>query len=524
MGAGSALAEDLSSSPSPSSSDTPKSETPNSAPHLEEVVVAGEYDADLPEYSLAEVQRQVREHGRLWTVYRYGVYDITEFVEQHPGGSSKISLAAGGSVEPFWRLYAFHSTHKDVPSMLEGLRVGSLCRSDADRLIAAAAEDPYAKEPPRAAEGGSLAVRSQRPYCAEPPLRPLGAQRITPVELFYVRNHLPVPAVDERSFRVYVSGPGVEPLALSVRDLRADFDSVEIEAVLQCGGNRRNEMSAVSPTRGGAWEQGAIGNALWRGARLRDVLLAMGVDETSKFKHIVVEGYDHDPEKPYAASIPLSVALSPDADVLLAYDMNGAPLTPDHGFPLRLVVPGVVGARNVKWIRHIRLSETECSGHWQRTDYKVFSSSVTLEQADYASVPAIQAMPVQSSITSPVQGAAVHAAVTSDGREVVRVHGFAWSGGGRGIARVDVSSDGGKHWVQARLARPDQPLGRVWAWTLWEADVPVHRAAPGARADLSLVCKAVDDSHNVQPESAESIWNVRGLLNNSWHRVQVHVQ
>jgi sulfite oxidase len=135
-------------------------------------------------------------------------------------------------------------------------------------------------------------------------------------------------------------------------------------------------------------------------------------------------------------------------------------------------------------------------------------------------MPAIQELPVQSAIALPKANTALP---IQDGPLAVK--GYAWSGGGRGILRVDVSPDGGNTWTNARLKGPaEQPRNKVWAWTLWEAEVelPENLRRPGSQIDL--VCRAVDSQYNIQPESAEKIWNLRGVLNNSWHRVPLTVQ
>jgi sulfite oxidase len=126
----------------------------------------------------------------------------------------------------------------------------------------------------------------------------------------------------------------------NLNDLKKKFKKSGVVAVVMCGGNRRSEMNAIKEVRGLNWSSAAVGNAVWTGVRLSDFLTAMGVkpDENS---HVVLEGYDRDPTyTPYAASIPLSKAMDPRGDVILAYEMNGKPLTRDHGFPVRCIVPG----------------------------------------------------------------------------------------------------------------------------------------------------------------------------------------
>jgi sulfite oxidase len=190
------------------------------------------------------------------------------------------------------------------------------------------------------------------------------------------------------------------------------------------------------------------------------------------------------------------------------YEMNGVDLPPEHGGPLRAVVPGHVGVRNVKWVGKIVTSAVEAEGPWQRgISYKGFSPNITsFEGVDVESIQSIQEQPVTSAIIEP------HAGDTFEPGQAIDARGFAWSGGGRGIVRVDVSADGGKTWTTAKLLDgATQPPNRAWAWTFWEAEIP---CPPGA-TEVHLCCKATDVSYNSQPENSESIWNIRGLNNNA---------
>lgn len=195
--------------------------------------------------------------------------------------------------------------------------------------------------------------------------------------------------------------------------------------------------------------------------------------------------------------------------------MNGQPLSRDHGFPLRVIVPGVAGCRSVKWLSKIIASNEESWSFWQRNDYKVFSPNVDWDNVEWDSSPAIQNLPVTSAICSPAHGS------TIDDDEVM-VKGYAWSGGGNGIIRVDVSSDNGETWHTAELKkRAGEESGRAWAWALWEAEVPVPK---GHKGELKIVAKATDESCNTQPERADAVWNLRGVACNTWATVVVNVE
>ncbi|KAH0629280.1 hypothetical protein JD844_011225 [Phrynosoma platyrhinos] len=459
----------------------------------------------FPTFTRQEVACHHSEANRVWVTYGSDVFDITDFIEQHPGGKSKILLAAGGALEPFWALYAMHN-QEHVLEILRGFKVGELSPEEPPQPTPG---DPYADEPPR---HPALRVNSLKPFNAEPPSELIAENYLTPNQLFFKRNHLPVPLVDSEDYHLYVEGPCGQTVSLSLQDLKRNFPKYEVTAALQCAGNRRGEMNALKNTNRLGWSVGAISNARWGGARLRDVLLQAGYEQSDE-GHVCFEGLDKDQTGTvYGASIPFKKAMSPEGDVLLAYEMNGEELPRDHGFPLRVVVPGVVGARSVKWLAYITVSSSESPSHWQQKDYKGFSPAVTWDTVDFSKAPSIQDMPIQSAITEPGPET-----IISPGELTVK--GYAWSGGGQKAIRVDVSLDGGKSWCEAKLTGEEQLPGRAWAWQLWQLNVSV----PTGTRELNIVCKAVDNSYNVQPDTVGPIWNILGVLNNAWHRVHVLV-
>lgn len=473
----------------------------------------------LPIISQEEVTRHRSLKDGVWVTYQGGVYDITEFVSMHPGGE-KIMMAAGGAIEPFWSLYAVHN-QEHVLEILSAYKVGELNAEDLKKQYTFKSSDPYSSDPER---HPVLRANSLKPFNAEPPPEILSDSYITPTAFFFKRNHLPVPQVDPDLYRLHVEGLPRGELTLSLEELKTRFPKHTITATLQCAGNRRSEMNKARQVKGLNWGVGAIGNATWSGAKLRDVLLAAGYgpDVAQWARHVHFEGLDKEiTGSAYGASIPINKAVSEEGDVLLAYEMNGKAIPADHGFPIRVVVPGVVGARSVKWLGKIVVSAEESSSHWQQKDYKGFSPGIDWDTVDYKSAPAIQELPVQSAITTPAEGS-----VIDRSEELLTVKGYAWSGGGREVIRVDVSLDGGKTWKVAKLKSKDKegdqtspPLGRAWPWKLWEITVPL----PPEAQELELICKAVDNSYNTQPDTFGPIWNVRGLLSNAWHRVKVKI-
>uniref|UniRef100_A0A914PIX6 sulfite oxidase n=1 Tax=Panagrolaimus davidi TaxID=227884 RepID=A0A914PIX6_9BILA len=295
---------------------------------------------DLPTFKLDEIKKHGKESGKIWVIYKHGVYDVTEFHKNHPGGD-KILLAAGGSVEPYWALYAQHKTD-EVMEILETLRIGNLDEKELDKLTQSQkkdSNDPYANDPNR---HPALKVNQETPFNAESPTSLLMDHFLTPAEIFFVRNHMPVPDINEKDHRLNVEGLSIKkPLVLSVDQLKKDFEETSVTTAIQCAGNRRSDMNKYKKVQGLMWEGTAMGNAKWTGVRLRDVLIKAGVDPNDKrIKHVHFEGADHDPEgSHYGGSIPFEKAMK--SECLIAYKMNDEIIPRDHGFPLRLIAPGI---------------------------------------------------------------------------------------------------------------------------------------------------------------------------------------
>ncbi|XP_045468977.1 sulfite oxidase-like isoform X1 [Harmonia axyridis] len=468
---------------------------------------------DLPIYSSEEVSKHVNNETRIWVTFQHGVYDITDFVHEHPGGD-QILMAAGNAVDPFWMLYSIH-LNPHVLNILEKYRIGNLDPKDNNDVVSDMS-DPFANEPTR---HPLLKPASEKPFNAEAPEYILVENFLTPNDIFYVRNHLPVPdiQVDTYALEVEIEGKS-KILTLSLDDLKK-FPKHSVTSTVMCAGNRRSEMHKVKPVKGLNWGAAALGNATWTGASLREVLEAAGLSENEidKYQHIQFEAYDTDTTgSPYGASIPIWKGVDRRGDVILAYEMNGETLPRDHGFPVRAVVPGVVGARNVKWLAKIIVASEESQSHWQQKDYKGFSPSTDWDTVDYSKSPSIQELPVTSAICQPMNNATVD---VKDGK--ITAKGYAWSGGGQEIVRVDVSCDGGKTWHVAKFDFHDANKSpQHWSWTLWSCDLPV----PKGTNKMEIIVKAVDSSYNTQPELFENIWNLRGVLNNAYHRIKVNLK
>lgn len=480
-------------------------------------------------------------------MYEDKVYDITDWVGAHPGGEV-ILRAAGSSIEPYWNIFSIHKTPY-VREILDQYLVGKIHPDDLvdGRPSREYVEDPFETDPER---DGRLRVITQKPCNAETPGDGLAESFLTPNEVFYVRNHMWVPVVEEARADDHVISielPNGDVKDYTLRDLKARFRQHAVSAVLQCSGNRRKDMTIhAKKTNGLQWTVGAISCAKWEGVRLRDVLADAGLcpdDPGEDAQHVQFSGLEA-----YGASIPITSALDPRGDVLLAFKMNDRPLPRDHGFPVRVIVPGHVAARCVKWVNKIVVSDEESNTQWQRRDYKCFGPNETVQ--DWDKYKPIQEMPITSAITRTrlkpfrsghngsssdsskmAQGRGSDVAKAVDGGvqegQVVELEGYAYSGGGHEIQRVDVSLDGGKTWDQARLL-DDSKLAKgnkAWCWKRWryESTLPSPSVSTAGvdtgEKKTTFVVKATDDAYNTQPQHYADIYNLRGNLATAWHRV-----
>ena len=351
-----------------------------------------------------------------------------------------------------------------------------------------------------------MIVHSTMPYNAEPPLARLRASPITARQDFYVRSHGNIPQLDQATHRLLVDGLVERPLELSLADLQRGFPETTVTAVMQCAGNRRADMQIVQPTTGDPWAAGAIGNAAWTGVRLVDVLAAAGASLDESL-HVAFDSCDEveiegEGRFTYGASIPMAKAMSPE--VLLAYAMNGETLAPQHGHPLRVVVPGYAGVRSPKWLRRITVQDRPSDNHMQARDYKLMPPDVTPETVDWSSGFTINEMPLNSAICEPAADSQLEAGP-------VRVRGYAISTGRR-IVRVDISRDGGDHWIQAEL---DHDPAAPWSWTFWTAILDLSEGRH------ELIVRAWDSAGQTQPARPDETWNFKGYLSAAWHRVPV---
>jgi sulfite oxidase len=420
--------------------------------------------------------------------------------------SLQILRAVGSSIDRYWDIFAIHK-RDDVYAVLNEYYIGDIDPQDLinGQLPCEGVDDPFVRDPERCPE---LIIHTAKPCNAETPTSALDTF-ITPNEKFYVRNHLWVPGITEveaKEHDLAIELPDGTEKVYCLNDLRTKFSPVTITATLQCSGNRRSHLTQhAKAAHGLPWKVGAISNTEWTGVRLRDVLADAGfpVDDWNddEVKHAQFVGAEA-----YGASIPIEKAVSRRGDVLLVYEMGGAPIPADHGYPLRVVVPGTTASRSVKWLKKIVLSEDECQSQWQQRDYRLAGPNQAAKGFDWSKSPAIQETPVQSAITS--------LAPCKEKTDMIEMAGYAFSGGGRRIVRVDVSADGGKTWHQAELLPDDAKGYKAWAWKRWKWTVPKHMAGE------LFVVKAIDESYNTQPDGYEAHYNFRGLLTTGWHRME----
>jgi sulfane dehydrogenase subunit SoxC len=326
------------------------------------------------------------------------------------------------------------------------------------------------------------------------------AYDVTPAGLHYLLVHYDIPVVDPATWRLSVGGLVERELSLSLDDLR-ERPATTVAVTLECAGNGRAALSPRPLSQ--PWLLEAVGNADWTGTPLRGLLeeAGIGADTVEVLFRGLDRGIEGGEEQQYERSLSLDDALGDD--LLLAYEMNGAPLPPQHGFPLRLVVPGWYGMTSVKWLGAIELLDRPFTGYQQARGYRMRQS------ADEEGTPVSRMLPRSLMVPPGIPDFATRARTLDAGPCTVR--GRAWSGLGA-VERVEVSDDGGASWSEARLG----PQPSRWSWRGWEF---VWNAEPG---EHELCCRATDSAGNAQP--VEPPWNLGGYANNAVQRVPVTVR
>lgn len=332
---------------------------------------------------------------------------------------------------------------------------------------------------------------------------PLEAMRydVTPVGLHYLLIHYDIPDVDESDWRLRVGGCVEQPMELGLEELQ-QRPAVTRRVTMECAGNGRARLTP--PVLSQPWVNEAVGTGEWTGTAVADLLEDAGVQERGV--EAVFTGADRGLQggidQAYARSVDLHELRASGA--LLAWDLNGAPLPPQHGAPVRLVVPGWYGMTSVKWLTHIEVVDTPFDGYQQSRAYR------WRDLPDDVGAP-LSRMAVRSLMLPPgVPEFSTRRRIVERG--VHELRGRAWSGHGW-ITAVETSVDGGRSWQAADLEPPTDPA----AWTQWRATW--HADTPG---DVEVCCRATDAAGHTQPD--EPVWNVGGYAVNAVHRVPVTVR
>ncbi len=331
---------------------------------------------------------------------------------------------------------------------------------------------------------------------------PLEALRydVTPPGLHYVLIHFDIPAADAGEWQLRIGGKVRQPLTLDLDTLRS-FPASTLRVTMECAGNGRALLTPRPVSQ--PWLVEAVGTAEWTGTPLRMLLAEAGVEPDAV--DAVFTGADHGVERgveqDYQRSLPVGVAAGDDPEVLVAYAMNGAPLPPQHGYPLRLVVPGWYGMAHVKWLRNITLTDIPFTGFQQVVAYRFRQRAEDIgEPVDRIAPRALLIPPGFPDFMSRTR-------VVRPGP--IRLEGRAWSGRAP-VNAVDVTANGGRSWRPAEL---EPASTHPWAWRRWEA---TWTATPGSHV---LSARATDTGENTQP--LDQPWNRGGFANNCVQHVPV---
>ncbi|GBF87848.1 nitrate reductase [Raphidocelis subcapitata] len=405
------------------------------------------------------------------------------------------------------------------PALLPG------CKDWALHVPAAAVDAKDADTPDSWVPRDPRIVRltGRHPLNCEPRMEDLmGCGFITPPSIHYVRNHGAVPKLEWGTHRIELGGLVERPLTISMDDL-VSMPSVTLPVTLVCAGNRRKEENMLKKSIGFNWGPCAVSTSHWTGVRLGDLLRRAGVAPGARYVSFrgptgeLPKGEDGS----YGTSLRLPYALDDSNDVLIAYKQNGRWLTPDHGFPVRMLIPGFIGGRMVKWLSEITLTEEESSNHYHYMDNRVLPPHVDEELAKkegwwYRPDFIINELNINSAVARPWQDEVLPLASDTP----YTMAGYAYSGGGRKVIRVEVSLDDGETWLPADIKCYETPnaYGKYWCWVHWTLQTSTFQFT----RCKEVLLRAWDSSMNGQP--ATMTWNLMGMMNNCYYRIKVHTQ
>ncbi|KAH7385233.1 nitrate reductase [Phaeosphaeria sp. MPI-PUGE-AT-0046c] len=377
------------------------------------------------------------------------------------------------------------------------------------------------------------------PFNVEAPLTDLFNEGfLTSPELFYVRNHGAVPEVQDSEcidWEFSVEGLVANPLKITLRQLLDEYENVTYPITLVCAGNRRKEQNAVRKSKGFSWGPAGVSTALFTGVVMKDIIER--AKPLKRAKYVCMEGADKLPNGYYGTSVKLNWVMDPNRGIMLAHGMNGEMLRPDHGKPLRAVIPGQIGGRSVKWLKKLIVT-AEPSDNWYHIyDNRVLPTTVDPDEAAKNAKwwmderYAIYDLSPNSAVAFPAHDEKLN---LQESESTYKVQGYAYSGGGRRVTRCEISLDKGKTWRLANIdyeedkyrAFEDIKLfgGRLdmdwretsFCWCFWNLDVAVTELQEAS----DMVVRVMDESMCIQPR--DMYWSVLGMMNNPWFRIVIH--
>jgi len=361
------------------------------------------------------------------------------------------------------------------------------------------------------------------PFNSEAPVSLLKEKGfLTPPTLHYVRNHGICPQLSWHTHKIDVSGLVNRPMSITMEEL-VKLPTVSVPVTLQCAGNRRKEQNLIQKGIGFNWGCAAVSTSIWTGVPLRVFLEHVGIKSKEEGANWInfesPKGEVPQGDTTYGASHSREACLNPARPVMLAFMMNGELLHPDHGYPVRLLFPGYIGGRMIKWLSKITVTESEGENHYHIYDNRVFPKHITSkDEATKYNIWKDPAYTINDRNMNSAIWAPAHCEKLSLAQSTYEVGGYAYNGAGRPIHRIEVTLNDGHTWRPAKIHRFEKPseYGMCFCWVHWTVDVPV--------ADLrdcdEFAVRCWDDSQNCQPE--RPTWNLMGMMNNPWFRVKVH--
>ena len=431
-----------------------------------------------------------KDDKRIITYYKNNVYDITNFVNNHPGGKDKILLSNYTKLDPFWKIYKQHNK-KEIYDILDKYKIGRLDKSiqyDINIL-----NDTIIISNQLLFKSIFHIIHTNSPVNAEP-LSDFLSDFYTPNKLWYIRNHHPIPNINidtyllQLQFFPYNFKFNYNKLLYFIKKHEYSMD-----CTLQCGGNRRSEFNRIDKTLGTPWKIGAISNGKWSGIKLNDFLILVSFDfKKNKDKHLLFTGNDS-----YQISVPVNKIQN--SSIMIVNKLNGEDLPIEHGYPFRLLVPGRIGSNSVKWLQKIELSDFESSSNSQSgISYRILPKEI--KSIDNL-IPKLYKKLEEPSLTS---------VITTNNLKIGEniIKGYAYTNPNEKIEKVQISLDKGKKWEDCEFVSDITK----YTWVQWEYNTDIV-----IKGEYNLWCRAISNK-NKQIDNIDDQWNLRGLNNNSIYK------